>query len=92
MSALPPIADVCRRIEHVCFVPTADISPLAWIYLSTSDQWPANPKKVCSNCLFKTTITVAQNKDADITPSKNQANFPFMLDDRLRTESRCASF
>jgi hypothetical protein len=27
MSALPPIADIRQRIEHVCFVPLADISP-----------------------------------------------------------------
>jgi hypothetical protein len=26
MSALPPKADICQRIEHVCFVPKADIS------------------------------------------------------------------
>ena len=25
MSALPPIADIRQRIEHVCFVPIADI-------------------------------------------------------------------
>jgi hypothetical protein len=25
MSALPPKADICRRIEHVCYVPLADI-------------------------------------------------------------------
>jgi hypothetical protein len=25
-SALPPIADIRQRIEHVCFVPIADIS------------------------------------------------------------------
>jgi len=25
MSALPPIADIRQRIEHVCFVPKADI-------------------------------------------------------------------
>jgi hypothetical protein len=25
MSALPPIADIRQRIEHVCFVPQADI-------------------------------------------------------------------
>jgi hypothetical protein len=55
-------------------------------------QWPTNPKKVCSNWLFKPIATVPQNKDADITPSKNQANFPCILDDRLRTESRCTSF
>ena len=27
MSALHPKADICRRIEHVCFVPLADIWP-----------------------------------------------------------------
>jgi len=27
MSALPPKADICQRIEHVCFVPIADIQP-----------------------------------------------------------------
>jgi len=27
MSALPPKADIRQRIEHVCFVPIADISP-----------------------------------------------------------------
>jgi hypothetical protein len=26
MSALPPIADIRQRIEHVCFVPKADIN------------------------------------------------------------------
>jgi hypothetical protein len=26
MSALPPIADIRQRIEHVCFVPITDIS------------------------------------------------------------------
>ena len=26
MSALPPIADIRQRIEHVCFVPLADIA------------------------------------------------------------------
>jgi hypothetical protein len=26
MSALPPKADIRQRIEHVCFVPLADIS------------------------------------------------------------------
>ena len=25
MSALPPIADICQRIERDCFVPIADI-------------------------------------------------------------------
>ena len=25
MSALPPIADMCSAIAHVCFVPIADI-------------------------------------------------------------------
>jgi hypothetical protein len=25
MSAFPPEADICQRIEHVCFVPIADI-------------------------------------------------------------------
>jgi len=24
---LPPKADICQRIEHVCFVPIADIQP-----------------------------------------------------------------
>jgi hypothetical protein len=28
MSALPPEADIRQRIEHVCFVPKADIPPL----------------------------------------------------------------
>jgi hypothetical protein len=39
MSALPPKADILQRIEHVCFVPIADIaqqpmslSVRAWIY------------------------------------------------------------
>jgi hypothetical protein len=27
MSALPPEADIRQRIEHVCFVPLADIQP-----------------------------------------------------------------
>jgi hypothetical protein len=27
MSALPPEADIRQRIEHVCFVPEADIRP-----------------------------------------------------------------
>jgi hypothetical protein len=27
MSALPPEADIRQRIEHVCFVPEADIFP-----------------------------------------------------------------
>jgi len=27
MSALPPKAHICQRIEHVCFVPIADIQP-----------------------------------------------------------------
>ena len=35
MSALPPEADIRQRIEHVCFVPLADIrlisSNRAWI-------------------------------------------------------------
>ena len=26
MSALPSKADICRRIEHVCFVPETDIA------------------------------------------------------------------
>ena len=28
MSALPLKADICQRIEHVCFVPLTDIYPL----------------------------------------------------------------
>jgi hypothetical protein len=27
MSALPPKADIRQRIEHVCFVPQADVAP-----------------------------------------------------------------
>ena len=27
MSALPPKADIRQRIEHVCFVPKADLRP-----------------------------------------------------------------
>jgi hypothetical protein len=42
---------------------------------ATSPYWPPNPKKVCSNCSLSTLITIAQNKDANIAPSKNQANF-----------------
>ena len=32
MSALPPKADIRQRIEHVCFVPLADLArtPTAW--------------------------------------------------------------
>jgi hypothetical protein len=29
MSVLPPKADIRQRIEHVCFVPIADIDALA---------------------------------------------------------------
>jgi hypothetical protein len=29
MSALPPKADIRQRIEHVCYVPKADINALA---------------------------------------------------------------
>ena len=29
MSALPPIADMCGALAHVCFVPIADIAPAA---------------------------------------------------------------
>ena len=28
MSALPPIADMCGAVAHVCFVPIADIGRL----------------------------------------------------------------
>jgi len=28
MSALPPKADIRQRIEHVCFVPEADVTPI----------------------------------------------------------------
>jgi len=31
MSALPPKADIRQRIEHVCFVPSADLSWLCFI-------------------------------------------------------------
>jgi hypothetical protein len=27
MSALPPIADMCSALAHVCFVPEADMDP-----------------------------------------------------------------
>ena len=42
MSALPPKADICQRIEHVCFVPIADVADateesLIW-NLSSSDK------------------------------------------------------
>ncbi|HSH95405.1 MAG TPA: hypothetical protein VK968_14775, partial [Roseimicrobium sp.] len=32
MSALPPKPDIRHRIEHVCFVPEADIVPLIRAY------------------------------------------------------------
>ena len=31
MSALPPIADMCSALAHVCFVPIADI-PILFDY------------------------------------------------------------
>ena len=30
MSALPPKADIRQRIEHVCFVPKADVTNVHW--------------------------------------------------------------
>ena len=30
MSALPPKADIRQRIEHVCFVPEADVRVLVF--------------------------------------------------------------
>ena len=38
-------------------------------------QWPPNPKKVRSNCSFSPLTAIAQNRDANTAPSKNQANF-----------------
>ena len=32
MSALPPIADMCSALAHVCFVPIADI-PILFDYI-----------------------------------------------------------
>jgi hypothetical protein len=41
MSALPPKADIRQRIEHVCFVPEADIDTgatlLPGVYLTVTD-------------------------------------------------------
>ena len=34
MSALPPKADICQRIEHVCFVPIADFGS------AMQSSWP----------------------------------------------------
>ena len=36
MSALPPKADICQRIEHFCFVPIADIHAGASTHLAAS--------------------------------------------------------
>jgi hypothetical protein len=35
MSALPPIADIRQRIEHVCFVPNSDIA----LQLAEDGDW-----------------------------------------------------
>ena len=34
MSAVPPIADICQRDWHVCFVPLADIDESAQVIRS----------------------------------------------------------
>ena len=44
MSALPPKADIRQRIEHVCFVPIADITEAAAGagILQVVESWASN--------------------------------------------------
>jgi hypothetical protein len=44
MSALPPKADMCSALAHVCFGPKADSCSAAKSYgdIARSDYWPAS--------------------------------------------------
>jgi hypothetical protein len=50
MSALPPRADMCSAIHHVCFGPIADIT-LFDHFVSTGDQRGGNSEaeRLCSS-------------------------------------------
>jgi hypothetical protein len=57
MSALPPTADIRQRIEHVCFVPEADIrtSPIPSLTLLIIAGQRASPSLLvvadCANLI-----------------------------------------
>ena len=46
MSALPPIADMCSALAHVCFAPIADIPPALPPIAEFSVSGPIFMKKV----------------------------------------------
>jgi len=69
MSALPPQADIRRRIEHVCYMPKADM-PLAGVAASTDCQ---------ANILF---WIFSEGSSGSALPLKNGTIGPFIYGTR----------
>jgi hypothetical protein len=70
MSALPPKADICERIQYVCFVPKADVAHDACRLLGTylaANHWGLHRLRQAEE-FHETVATAARYFTARIPP------------------------